>query len=142
VKEHWRRHDSTIDLRPGTFKLSGYSGDTIALKVVAPAGLTDGRLWNAHVKRDKTSALIDAVFLIYPPEVSGGPAYLVLGSEDTTRLSGLGPVIRRRTTTTGTVYTHRYSGFLDCQLSSPENPDPKTTIFQASITIDLDVTRP
>jgi hypothetical protein len=131
-----------IDTRPQSVNISGYGGDTLTIKISAPAELTDGMLWKAQVRSARTDELIAAEFEIIPPEASGGPAYIVLDSEVSRSLVETAPVVRRRTTRTGTVYTQRYSGFWDCQLTDEAATDPKVTFVQGELTIDLDVTRP
>jgi hypothetical protein len=130
---------ATIDTRPDVVDIVHYAGDTLTIRVEAPASLTDGMTWLAQVKAARDSDVVDAVFAITPPQSSGGPAFLELAGAITSQLAGTGPVLREMVA--GTLAAiQRYSGEWDVQVSD-NGMDPIKTLAQGTLVIELDVTR-
>jgi len=129
-----------IDTRPKVENITHYGGDTLTIKVTAPAELTDGMAWNAQVRSARTSEVIDAVFTITPPAFSGGPAYLILPGAVCASLVAGTPVATVRSPDGTTRMVSIYKGEYDCQVSA-SGTDPIRTLVQGSLTIDPDVTR-
>jgi len=130
---------ATIDNRPDTVDIFHYAGDTLTIKVEAPAGLTDGKTWLAQVKTSRASPTVDALFTITAPTSSGGPAYLMLPAAVTAQLAGTGATVRKMQAGTMAV-VQSYVGEWDVQVSV-NGLDPVTTLCQGALTIELDVTR-
>lgn len=130
---------AVIDTRPDTVDIIHYAGDTLTIRVEAPASLTDGMTWLAQIKATRDSPTVDAVFNITPPQSSGGPAYLELPAAKTSELAGTGQVLREMVA--GQLAAiQRYSGEWDVQVSD-NGADPVKTLAQGTLTIELDVTR-
>lgn len=130
---------AVIDTRPDQVDIIHYAGDTLTIRVEAPASLTDGMTWLAQVKASRDSATVDAVFEITPPQTPGGPAELVLPAAVTAALGGTGQVLREMVA--GTLAAiQRYQGEWDVQVSD-NGLDPVKTLAQGTLTIELDVTR-
>lgn len=130
---------AVIDTRPDTVDIIHYAGDTLTIRVEAPASLTDGMTWLAQIKSNREDQQVDAVFEITPPQTPGGPAFLVLPAAVTDGLGNTGQVTREMVA--GTLASiQRYTGQWDVQVSD-NGLDPVKTLAQGSITIELDVTR-
>jgi hypothetical protein len=129
-----------LDTRPQVVDVSHYGGDTLTIKVYAPFSITTGKDWNAHLKAERSSDVIDATFTITPPAADGDPALLVLESEITSALVTGAPVMSRRGPGGELRSIQQYSGEWDCQISVGGN-DPVKTLVQGTLTMDLDVTR-
>ena len=131
---------SKIDTRPKVVDIDHYAGDSLVIRVRAPAELVAGLRWDAAVKSAPGQPIADAVFRVTEPETGEDgkiQAYLILPTEDTTRLALSGK--RRRTTSGGWAFT--YLGFWDCQVSDDLN-DPVTTLARGALNLTIDVTRP
>lgn len=131
-----------LNFVPATEDIKAYGGDSVSIEIKAPALITDDMEWHAEVRSAKDSPVVDATFIITPPVVSGGPAYILLSSVDTARLSGTAPVVTRRTPEGVTRSIQLYEGVYDCQVRPVVGVDPVTTLVKGTITIELDVTRP
>lgn len=131
---------TSIDTRPDSVDIIHYAGDTLTIQITAPGSITDGKTWLAQVKASRDSDVVDAEFVITPPQTSGGPALLVLETEETARLIGNAAVVRVRDGATART-VRRYVGEWDCQVSV-NGDDPVTTLVQGTLTIEQDVTRP
>jgi len=129
-----------LDTRPKVQDVNHYGGDTLTIKVTAPAELVDGKTWNAQVKADRTTDVVAATFDIIPPEVPGGPAYLVLPGAICASLIAGTPAAAVRNPDGTTRMVSIYKGVYDCQVSLA-GLDPIRTLVQGSLTIDPDVTR-
>lgn len=130
---------AVIDTRPDTVDIIHYGGDTLTIRVEAPAGVTDGMDWAAQVKASRDVDVVDAEFDITPPVTPGGPAYLVLPSAVCKALTATGAVAREMVDGRMAV-VQRYTGEWDVQVSAAGS-DPVRTLAQGALTIELDVTR-
>lgn len=131
---------AALDTRPKVQDINAYGGDTLTIKITAPDSITAGKTWNAHLKTVRESEITDAEFEITPPEVPGGPAYLVLSSAVTTALVEGMPLGTVRNPDGTTKAAKKYQGVYDCQISLA-GLDPVRTLVQGTITLDQDVTR-
>ena len=132
-----------ISTVPELIDFEHYGGDTLTITVTAPSALVDALDWAAEIRRTRDAVTVDAVFTITPPSVADGPAYLVLPSDEVERLATLGPPVLRRVPTSRGVrdVVQLYAGVFDCQVSAA-GADPVTTLFQGTLTLFADVTRP
>jgi len=129
-----------IDTRPKVQDVNHYGGDTLNLKVTAPADLVEGMTWNAQIKLDRETELVDATFVITTPTTPGGPAYLTLPAAECARLVAGSPVATVRNPDGTTRSAKVYTGVYDCQVSLA-GLDPVRTLVQGKLMIDPDVTR-
>lgn len=111
---------------PETVDLIGYGGDTLTIQVQAPTAFIDGRVWSAQVRDTTTDATAAASFTVTEPTEVDGPAFVVLASEDTARL---------------TAGVAQYVGLWDVQVAPAGGGDPVTTLARGKITLTGDVTR-
>lgn len=136
-----------LDTRPQKVDVIHYAGDTLNIRILADASVTDGMTWNADLKQAKDSPTVDASFTILPPDVSGGPAYLQLDSA-TTRALAMGQPVTMINPTSAEARAgvapravQQYSGIWDCQVSD-NGSDPVRTLVQGTLIIEMDVTQP
>lgn len=130
----------TLDVRPESVDILGYAGDTLTITVVAPASLVNAKAWTAEIRSAIDATTVDAEFVITPPTVADGPAYLVLDAATTRLLASSGVLRKIRTREGTTVEVLRYKGVWDCQVSAA-GLDPVRTLVKGTISIDQDVTR-
>jgi hypothetical protein len=137
---------ATIDTRPKVVDIIHYGGDTLIIRIEAPASVTDGKVWDAHVKTAAGTTVPAAEFDITPPTVQGGPAFLTLPSATCAALVAGQPVLMRRTQEVSTREITNYAiktftGVWDCQVSVAHS-DPVRTLVKGALTIEQDVTQP
>ena len=131
---------AALNTRPKVQDIDAYGGDTLTIKITAPDSLTAGKTWNAQLKTTRDSDVVDAEFVITPPETPGGPAYLVLTAAMTSALVEGMPIANIRNAVGVTVAAKQYTGEYDCQISM-NGLDPVRTLVQGKIVLDQDVTR-
>jgi len=135
-----------LDTRPKKVDILHWAGDTLTVKVTAPASLTDGKVWDAHIKT-AVGAAVTAEWAITPPTISGGPAYLVLDSATTAAMAAGQPVVyiepdsRAQRAGVEPRAVQQFVGVWDCQVSF-NGSDPVRTLVQGTLTIEMDVTQP
>jgi hypothetical protein len=110
----------------GTVNITHLSGDTLTISVKTPSGSMTGLEWAAQVRATTGDPDVAADFVITLPAAPGDPAFLVLSSDDTSRLAPDGG---------------QFSGVWDCQVSAPGGGDPVTTLCGGKLTLKPDVTR-
>ena len=133
---------ATLNARPDSVDILAYAGDTLTIKIVAPNGLVQGMVWHAGIKSRRSSTTNDATFVVMPPTVAGGPAFLTLTSDDSLKLMGIAQAMAAQAAgPSQQSVINEYVGHWDCQISSATD-DPVRTLVQGKITIALDVTRP
>jgi hypothetical protein len=133
---------ATIDTRPAVVDIVHYAGDTLTIRLSAPASITDGMAWKAEVRATRDSGTPDAVFTITAPETSGGDAFLELSAADTKALVSGSAMTTVRTMTAPSQLSmiQKYVGVWDVQVSAA-GLDPVRTLAHGSLTIELDVTQ-
>lgn len=132
---------------PQIANVKHYAGDTLTIKVTAPAALTDGKTWKAVIKNAVSDTEIDASFQITPPAVSGGPAYLTLRAADSKALVTGQPVVMKVPESTRLsqmasatpMAVQQYTGVWDCQISLAGS-DPVRTLCKGTFLVEMDVT--
>jgi hypothetical protein len=129
-----------LDTVPMRKDVAAYAGDTLTLKVVAPATLVGGMTWAAQVRSAPGAPDIDATFSIIEPTVANGPAYLTLSSAQTSGLFARRATSVRKMVDGRAVETVAYTGVWDCQVSD-NGADPVRTLVRGMLTLELDVTR-
>jgi len=131
----------TLDTRPEIKNIIHYAGDTLTIRVTAPASLTDTMTtWLAQIKANRDLDVVAATFDVTTPVISGGPAYLVLpGAVSSALVEGL-PVLTVRAPDGTTRAVKQYIGEYDCQISVG-GTDPIRTLVQGSIIFEQDVSR-
>ena len=112
---------SNLSTMPQEVNIEHYSQDTLVIHVKIDDEVIGGRVFNAHVRSQRTSRKIDAEFDVI---LTATGADLVLTGDQQTKLTGRGV----------------YEGFWDVQLSDA-GEDPITTLAQGSLTLNPDVTR-
>lgn len=132
---------ATLDTTPQIVDIKHYGGDTLTVKVTAPAEVTDGMTWAAQIKAARDAPTPDAEFDIAAPAASGDPAFLTLTAADSAALVAGTPVVTKRGSNGITRSVQQYVGVWDCQVSAA-GLDPVRTLVQGSITLEMDVTRP
>jgi hypothetical protein len=132
---------TTLDFTPTVVHLKGHAGDTISFRVIAPSAFVAGREWTAQVRAVHDASVVDASFIIVPPTVTDGPAYLTLSSVDTARLALMGSGSQSARITGTSEAPVLYSGVWDCQVTPPGGGDPVNTLAYGTVTIHGDVTR-
>ena len=135
---------STLDTRPMVVDVHHYAGDTLRLHISVEDDLSDGMVWRAQIKRNRT-ALPDAEFTITP--YTGG-AELLLTAAESERLAAIGVLAAsgghplrgsESIVAMASDADLTYSGQWDVEISNAGS-DPITTLAQGAFTIDTDVT--
>src|SRR6188768_2612741 len=113
-----------LNTRPEEVDVEAYAGDTTTIKIVAPTALVGGMVWHAGIKARRSSSKNDASFVVTPPEVAGGPAYITLTSEDSLALMGIANARAQEANAPSQhSVVNEYIGYWNCQISS-DTDDP------------------
>ena len=112
---------SNLSTMPAEVNIEHYAQDTLVIHIKIDDEVIAGRVFNAHVRSQRTSRKVDAEFDVF---LTATGADLVLTAEASAPLTKRGV----------------YDGFWDVQLSDA-GEDPITTLGQGSLTLNPDVTR-
>lgn len=136
----------TLDTRPQVVDIYHYAGDTLTIRVTAPAGVIAGMVWTGQIRSARDASAIDAEFLITPDETG---ASVVLPAAISASLASTGAVLSgaalRRADpqpwSQKITALQRYIGVYDVQVSGPGGAEPVRTLVQGTLTLDMDVSR-
>jgi hypothetical protein len=123
---------------PDTVNLSGYAGDDLVIRIsVDDSSFTEACTWSGEIRKSRAEG-VDTTWNIVP-DSSGGGATATLTGDQTRALCASVPLLATRAGAPPPPAV-KYSGVFDIQVVRDSDGFTRT-LFQGTLTIELDVTQ-